>query len=229
MTIVFEPIWGPNEEEAVVEVFQRHNFYYPVEITVATERPLVGFPWIKPSDFLRALGSNNDLGQVLGGRRTIEAAGMLRLFWSRYEGICPKHELFGEFRAGKKDPSRCIPMFLHGDEGTTYKKGGVLVLSIQGCIGFGSTKRSPEEVATNQYPSPKEEMPLNFMRPGMETRLLMAVCPKDMGCMQNYVTFAKKNIYGLHKSGKPVPVHVVFIDSPEASEHHPHRRCTPTT
>ena len=215
----------------------------------------MGFPWIKPSDFLRALGSNNDLGQVLGGRRTIEeAAGMLRLFWSRYEGIFPKHELFGEIRAGNKDPSRCIPMFIHGDEGTTYKKGGVLVLSLQGCIGFGSTKRSPEEVATNHYPSPKEEMPLNFMRPGMETRLLMAVCPKDRVCMKKHVTFAKRHARGLFifiymcihifftyiyiyvyicllcdHPGKPVPVPVVFLDPPKASEPHPQRRCMPTT
>ena len=78
----------------------------------------------------RGLGSNNDLGQVLGGQRTVDkSAGMLCLF-------CPKHELFEEIRAGKKDPSRCIPMFIHGDEGTAYKKGGVLVLSLQGSTGL---------------------------------------------------------------------------------------------
>lgn len=174
----------------MVKVFEQHSFLYEVEVTVETEPPLVGFPWVRPSDFIRALGKSMDLDQLLGGRRSLEEARpMLRLFWERFEALYPKHQLFSEVRAGKKDLLRCIPCLIHGDEGTTVKKGGVLAMSLQGVVGFGSNKRSTEEVATNNYKSEKEEMRINYVRPGLETRLLMAVCPKDGIC--NSTTCAK--------------------------------------
>lgn len=162
-----------------METFRNHNLYYDVEITTEQQRPLVGFPWIKPSNFIKALGKHSDLGMLLGGRRTlVEAKGMLDLFWQRYQDLFPQHQLFADVQAGKKELSKCIPIFVHGDEGVHYKKSGVLVLSIQGVVGTGSKKRSPTEVAKNQYPSELHELPLNFLRPGTETRLLSIVCPK---------------------------------------------------
>ena len=163
-----------------------------MNITTCAEAPLDGFPWIRPTDFLKTLGRLNDLGQILGGRRSIQhAEKMLNLFWSRYRAIYPKFELFGEVRAGKKQLGQCIPMFIHGDEGTTYKRGGILILSLQGALGEGTSKRCPEAVAKCDYPSKDEEMRLNFLRPGRETRMLILVCPKDRVW---YVTFYCKVI-----------------------------------
>ncbi len=162
-----------------METFRNHNLYYDVEITIEKQLPLVGFPWIKPSNFIKALGQNSDLGMLLGGRRTlVQAQGMLDLFWQRYRDLFPKHQLFADVQAGTKVLSKCIPIFVHGDEGVHYKKSGVLVLSVQGVLGTGTTKRSPTEVAKNKYPSELHELPLNFLRPGTETRLLSIVCPK---------------------------------------------------
>ena len=161
-------------------MFHRHNLFYPVQITTCAEAPLDGFPWIRPTDFLKTLGRLNDLGQILGGRRSIQdAEKMLNLFWSRYRAIYPKFELFDEVRAGHRQLGRCIPVFIHGDEGTTYKRSGILILSLQGALGEGTSKRCPEAVAKCEYPSKNEEMRLNFLRPGRETRMLILVCPKD--------------------------------------------------
>ena len=58
-----------------------HNlFFYPENITTCAKAPL--------DDFLKTLGRLNDLGQILGGKRTRQdAEKMLNLFWSRYAMI----------------------------------------------------------------------------------------------------------------------------------------------
>lgn len=197
-----------------METFRNHNLYYDVEITIEQQPPLVGFPWIKPSNFIKALGKYSDLGMLLGGRKTlVEAQWMLELFWQRYRDLHPHHQLFADIQSGKKQSKKCIPIFLHGDEGVHYKKSGVLGVSIQGVVGVGTKKRSPTEVAKDQYPSELHELPLNFLRPGTETRLLSIVCPKvwvgeDVFFCHVFLTFSvikecvsrTKNPKGYHSS-----------------------------
>lgn len=114
---------------------------------------------------------------VLGGwGRLADAKDILTQFWATYRHIFPNHQLWKDFDAGTKTPCRCIPLLLHGDEGTTVKKGGVLVLSLQGFFGFGTSKRCGEE---DRQGSLGEGIRLNFLRAGMQTRILILVCRKD--------------------------------------------------
>ena len=161
------------EEEAIEKIFEKHGLFYPVPITYEHQPPLDGYAWLKPSDFLRTMSEMNDMSHVLGGHSSVSsAAPVLKLYWERFQAVCPDHALFREVAAGHKQLEKCIPLLLHGDEGTTYKRGGVLIISFQGAFGYGCSKRT----------SPVSDgIPLNFLKTGFQTRLLSVVCKKD--CM----------------------------------------------
>lgn len=164
-----------NKEEAVTTVFRLNNFYYPVDISYEDNPPLCSFPWIRPSNFIKSMAKMNDLGHLLGGHSLQSACGILLDFWSKYRALFPQHELRRDVDAGLKPLSHCLPILFHGDEGVTYRKSGLLVLSIQGIFGHGSSKRD------ENFRGATQGIPLNFLRTGFQTRLLVCVCPKDFG------------------------------------------------
>lgn len=169
--------WSLNEtkEEAIVKVLKRENFFYPLEIEFAQEPPIQNFPWLPPSKFLHAMSRMNDLSRVLGGRKTIDdAKDLLQEFWTLYRRLFPNHQVFADFDSGAKTPERSIPLLLHGDEGTTYKRSGVLCLSWQGVLGRGSSKRKSDNPG-----SLAEGIRLNFLQTGVQTRMLILMCHKD--------------------------------------------------
>ena len=92
------------------------------------------FPWIRPSDFLRAMARSGDFKRLLGGKTIHQAQATLKIFWKRYQSIYPHHEIF----ESKRDClQQCLPLFCHGDEGTGYKKKGTLVICFQSIFGHG--------------------------------------------------------------------------------------------
>ena len=79
-----------------------------------------------------------------------EAKGALESFWSIFQSVCPEHGVFRKLREskGRLSTSQLIPILVHGDEGTTYKRGGMLVLQFTGVIGQGSKKsETPRRMA----------------------------------------------------------------------------------
>lgn len=160
-----------------MKVFGEHNFLYPVEITVVEDGLLEGFPWIRPTDFLKAMSDMNDLCHLLGGHSLESAGEKLTDFWGKFRSIVPQHELWSYVDRGEKDLRRCVPILLHGDEGVSFKKSGILVLSFQGAFGYGSNQRGKniEEI----YRAMGEGIPLNFLKTGVQTRMLILVCQKE--------------------------------------------------
>ena len=155
--------------------------YYPVEISYVEDGPLQGLAWLEPSVFLHGLAQSNDLGHLLGGFRNMkEAKELLKTFWDRYEKVHPRFGLFPDFAAGRKTPEKCIPLYLHGDEGITYKKQGVLILSWQSPMGYGTARR-PREMSLNIQQMGESGLPLNFLKSGMYSRMLTIVCQKERG------------------------------------------------
>ena len=152
---------------------------YPVEITYVESGPLKGLPWLPPSKFLQSLCDCNDMHHILGGYANMqEAKPLLTTFWERYEQVFPDFELFAEIAAGKKRAEQCIPIYIHGYEGVTYKKGGVLILSWQCPLGYGTSRR-PHEMSANLTDMGEMGLPLNLLKSGMYSRMLTIVCQKD--------------------------------------------------
>ena len=167
------------------KVFQDHHLLYPVPITTEAAKPLVGFPWLHPADFLKGMAEYNDLSHILGGFSNMEeAAALMETFWTRYEAVYPQFELFEKIRAGEREARQCIPLYIHGDEGVTYKRHGVLIMSFQSPLGFGTSKR-PQEMSLNLQKMGECGLPMNFLKCGMYTRMLMVICPKDTLVEQN--------------------------------------------
>ena len=61
----------------------------------------------------------------------------LEAFWRRYRKLHPNHDIFTDHAAHLH---ACVPMMLHLDEGTSHKKKGLMVLSVQPLFGRGSKK-----------------------------------------------------------------------------------------
>lgn len=163
---MFMIVSSHGKENVVTAVFHQHHFYYPVEIAWADAPPLTGFPWIKPSNMLTAIAKNHDLDHFLGGVSLQNAEPRLLSFWSKYRSLFAEHQLWDKVDANRMPLSRCIPILLHGDEGVTYKKNGLLVVSLQRAWGHGSSKS-------------KTAIRLNFLRTGFQTRvLIICVCHK---------------------------------------------------
>lgn len=139
--------------------------------------PLTEFPWIQPSRFIRAMAEMNDLHLLLGGCSLQQGEKRLLNFWKCYRDVFPSHQLFEDVDSGRKSLARCLPLFLHGDEGVSYKKNGLLVLSFQSAFGHGTSKMSSTSI--ENYRAMGDGVPLNFLHTGFQTRMLICVCPKE--------------------------------------------------
>lgn len=121
----------------------------------------------------------NDLSNILAGHSNIAQAGdMLEIFWRRYRTIYPNFELWEHVDSGKMSVRQCVPLYLHGDEGVGYKRGGVFIMSFQSPLGFGTSKR-PQQMSMNLESLEESGLPLNFLKAGMLTRMVCVICPKE--------------------------------------------------
>ena len=161
-------------------IFQSFGMLYQVPLSFDPVGDHSHFPWIRPSSLLRTMCSTGDLRLLLGGIPTMsEAKGALESFWSIFQSVCPEHGVFRKLREskGRLSTSQLIPILVHGDEGTTYKRGGMLVLQFTGVIGQGSKKsETPEEWHKHMASC---GIPLNLIQNAMTTRFLTFLCPKD--------------------------------------------------
>lgn len=166
----------PTKEDGVFEVFKKYGMQFPVELTYSRVGEIPEFPWIRPSAYLTALARTGELHRILGGYSLEESRLTLELFWERYRAQFPDHDIFKD-EAKAAMLGRCIPLYCHGDEGTTYKKKGILIMGFQGVLGKG-TRHAP-----NVRPRPGRVndagIPLNMLDSSLLTRLVSVICPKD--------------------------------------------------
>ena len=130
-----------HEEEGVRSVIDKFNMKFDCEVALSTVGGFECFPWIPPSNFMEALAAIGEFGnKLLAGKTLSEAKPTLKLFWERFKKSSPLHEVFQTHP--KLDYGSLIPIYAHGDEGTCYKKKGVLIVSFQSALGHGG-RHSP--------------------------------------------------------------------------------------
>ena len=211
-----QSIFPWDKEETVSAIFRLHNFYYPVELTTEQTSPLTGLTWLKPSNFIRAMARNNDLSHLLGGGKLEESKEKLLHFWGVYKTLFPEHQLWSE----QKPLEKCIPLFLHGDEGIHYRKSGLLVVSFQGIIGSGCSKRASD--LEKKHGAAGKNIPINYLRTGFQTRMLILVCPKDWLVTNSCMNVLKVcNFIYMHVHVYSIP----FFVWTDASSYFIHRPC----
>ena len=128
------------------------------------------FPMILPSDFLQVIDKRNKW-DVLCGKPTLEAAcKSFSVFWSKYEVLYPNFTFFDVAREGDIPYDRGCPIYVHGDEGTHYKRSGIMILQWQGALGAGTSR--------NVNANTRDAQGVNSLGNTLKTRLLVGAMPK---------------------------------------------------
>ena len=160
-----------NSERDVNKVVQQHGTSLKIPIT---EIDVGGknLPWINPTAWLRYI-INHGLLYMLSGLHFEERHLVGRTwqeFWTKYQGLNPTFDLFN---SGHFDPTTTIGLFVHGDEGRTLKRNGLMVTTLQSILGQGFDRK--------RLKRPRDDMKLhvNFKGHTFITRFLVSVLPKS--------------------------------------------------
>ena len=132
-------------------------------------------PWISPESWLRYL-VNKGLWPRLAGCDRFDYAGAQENwanFWKEYRKINPGFELF---HMEGVDFSRTAACLIHGDEGRTLKKGGMLVTSLQSAIGRGFDQKRVR--ANDRNNGQARKLQVNFAGHSFTTRFVVSTIPK---------------------------------------------------
>ena len=165
------------EEDIVSKVLGKHGLRLDVKLSSGTVGNDRAFPYIKAESLVQSLERNGKLYKLLGFGKELDTlakcGGQLEAFWTKFRVLHPTHEFFKLVDAGTLSPRCSVPIYLHGDEGTTYKKDGCLVLSIHSGIGAG-TLLSQKLGSVREHAGARHEPKLNFAGHAFETRFMLA-------------------------------------------------------
>ena len=127
------------------------------------------FPVLRMTTTIEYFANFDFISKLVGGMPREEMPSCLLRFWRRFAQQCPDHQVFGPSTGIALE--RAIPVMIHGDEGRGYKKTGIMLLSLQGCIGQGCRP------FFEMYPSKADRddrMPLNLHGSSFNSRFLFA-------------------------------------------------------
>lgn len=131
-------------------------------------------PWIDPRKWFQYI-VDHGLFHMLAGLPHEEkhlAPQVWTNFWTKYQRLHPN---FGVFDMEGLDFSRTVGIYIHGDEGRTLKKSGLMVTSVQSCLGQGfDKKRLKRDVKGNIKPQ------VNFSGHTYTNRFVNFVMPKTL-------------------------------------------------
>ena len=125
---------GTGHDNRLPDVLVNYQLQAPVPVTYEDIGLTSDHPTLRLRSVIETL--NNTPGKIdhlLVGNGPTELAS----FWQRYRKLHPKHDIFTDHASHLQ---ACVPMMLHLDEGTSHKKKGLMVLSVQPVSGRGSKK-----------------------------------------------------------------------------------------
>lgn len=131
-------------------------------------------PFIDPRDWVQYIvdqGLCSMFAGVAGNQKHL-APMIWRDFWSKFEVLNPHHQVFMEENL---DRGKCIALYIHGDEGRTLKKSGLMVTSIQSALGKGYDNKRLKRDASGAW---KPEV--NFAGHTFTNRFVNFVMPKTL-------------------------------------------------
>ena len=169
----FAMIANNNAEAAVHRLFRKYHLTIPIQPKFLNlgEGELAHFPYIPLTDWVTYLLDVGMAAETLCGTSEAEMPGLLTEYWLRYKAIHPQHAIFRM----NFDMSQCVPMYSHIDEGRTYKKGGILILSCHGALGRGTRNyRLRIGRMVRKQTLKQTGMPLNYTGSSWATQFMIA-------------------------------------------------------
>ncbi|OLP73740.1 hypothetical protein AK812_SmicGene46920 [Symbiodinium microadriaticum] len=134
-------------------------------------------PYVLFSDWVKCLGSSGRLHYLVGVKDTNRRQELFSEFWRRLEQSRPGHPVFQLAREGKIQLKDTFPVLHHGDEGRSYKKAPIMIISTHGLLGAGSAQ-TPE--LKKHCPVSADPMRLNFLGCTLTTHFIFAALPSSI-------------------------------------------------
>ena len=129
-------------------------------------------PWIDPRTWMEFIVKKGLWPRLAGAPDANVAGEIWTQFWATYRKLHPGFQMFG---VDNVDLSSTAAFAIHGDEGRTLKKQGLMVTSIQSCLGNGfDEKRIGRDGAGAWKPK------VNFVSHSYTHRFVTSVIPKHM-------------------------------------------------
>ena len=150
----------------------KHGLRLDVPVSYAEVGSCKGYPFLDVASWIETLDKTSKLDRLLGEGGATSFSSTLKSFWAKYQLSHPSHQMFS---SGLK-PEDCIPVYLHGDEGTTYKKDGALCISFQSPLGRGT---STTKLGQLDGLDDTIRQKLNYLGHAFETRFLIIAGLKD--------------------------------------------------
>lgn len=154
--------------------FLRHGLRFDVPVSKGKVGQYKEYPFIAVASWIQTLDKAGKLDRFLGMgpevRRLADAGPSLLEFWKRYKRLYPNHEVFKLVAENALKLEECVPCYMHGDEGTTYKKDGCLCLSFHCAMGRGTISNKMGPITHEVLDDPH----LNFVGHAFETRFLLS-------------------------------------------------------
>ena len=153
----------------VQRVMRDNNLHLPVPITMVPVG-LEELPMLLATDFVRVIDSGNHWERLFGVGDMPTAERMMTTFWQQYRQWFPDFQPFARADAGTLPLNRTLPIYVHGDEGTHYKRSALMVVQWQSVLGKGTMKLGPLQHGV---------LGSNQRGQTLSTRMLLAVMRKD--------------------------------------------------
>lgn len=168
-----------NKETVVSRAFAKHGLRLDIEISHGQVGTVKRYPYIKVESLIKALDNMGQMHKLIGfgkDKNTLAtAAAGLQNFWEKYKVCHGGHEVFELSAAGAVDLQSCVPVYIHGDEGTTFKRDGCFVLSCHSPLGRGTLSNklvNLDDAVLDPH--------TNFAGHSFETRFLLGALLRDI-------------------------------------------------
>ena len=140
---------------------------------------------IRATDFIRLIDEQRFWTRLFGQSSFSVGCQMMADFWARYRIIFPDYELFQRADRNQVDLSRCLPCLIHGDEGTYYKRSGIMIVQWQSLFGKGTSLLGREAFADRLLGENNSKAYVNQRGVTLTTRFLLGVLPKDLSAVRS--------------------------------------------
>lgn len=131
-------------------------------------------PWLSPRDwFTWIIGQG--LWPTLAGAEPNDyksSAAIWTDFWSTYKRLVPEYEVF---QMDNIDMGRTAAVLIHGDEGRTLKRHGIMVTAVQSALGRGFDSKRLRLGANGRW-----ELKVNYVGHSFLHRFVTSAIPKTV-------------------------------------------------
>ena len=94
------------------------------------------------------------------------------------ERVRPEHPVFEMARANKLCLEDTCPLLHHGDEGRTYKRGAIMIISTHGVLDYGCSQAADGN--KQKHPIHEDPMRLNFLGSTLTNHFIWTAMPSSL-------------------------------------------------